>query len=127
MELLGGAQDMKGRIRKNGDQVGGDQISVGDISESQGVAIGRGARVEIRSGRGTKELAQLFSPIYQKIESRPPDSSVEKEEIADRVKRIEKEVATGDKAEPAKVERWLQNLAAMAPWLRTFWMLLWRP
>jgi hypothetical protein len=40
---------------------------------------------------------------------------VEKDEISDRVKRIEKEVATGDKAEPAKVERWLRNLAAMAP------------
>lgn len=106
---------MKGRIRKNGDQVGGDQISVGDISDSEGVAIGRGARVEIRSGIGTKELAQLFSPIYKKIESRPPDPSVEKEEITDRVKRIEKEVATGEKAEPTKVERWLRNLAAMAP------------
>jgi len=106
---------MKGRIRKNGAQVGGDQISVGDISGSQGVAIGRGARVEIRSGIDTKELAQLFSPIYKKIESRPSDPSVEKEEITDRVKRIEKEVAIGEKAEPTKVERWLRNLAAMAP------------
>jgi hypothetical protein len=40
---------------------------------------------------------------------------VEKEEIADKVKRIENEVATGEKAEPAKIERWLRNLAAMAP------------
>ena len=74
-------------------------------------AVGRGARVEIRSGIAAKEPAELFSPIYQKIASRPPDPSVEKDEISDRVKRIEKEVATGDKAEPAKVERWLRNLA----------------
>ncbi len=53
--------------------------------------------------------------IYQKIESRPPDPLVEKEEITDQVKRIENEVAAGEKAEPAKVERWLRNLAAMAP------------
>ena len=106
---------MKGKIRKNGDQVGGDQISVGDISGSQGVAIGRGARVEIQSGIRAKELAELFSPIYQTIESRPRDSIVDKEEITDHVRRIEKEVSSGDKAEPAKVERWLRNLAAMAP------------
>lgn len=106
---------MKGRIRKNGDQVGGDQISVGDITGGQGVAIGRGARVEIQSGIRVKELAEIFSPIYQKIESRPSDALVDKEEIIDRVKRIEKEVATGDKAEPEKVERWLRNLAVMAP------------
>ena len=106
---------MKDEIKKDGDQVDGDKISVGDISNSQGVAVGRGARVEIQSGIRAKELAELFSPIYQKIESRLPDAVVEKEEITDRVKRIEKEVASDEKAEPAKVERWLRNLAAMAP------------
>jgi hypothetical protein len=99
----------------HGDKVGGDIISVGSISSSQGVAIGRGAQVRIQSGVGAKELAELFSPIYQKIEARPPDPMVEKEEIADRVKRIEKEVNTGENAQPTKVERWLKDLAAMAP------------
>jgi hypothetical protein len=103
------------RKEVSGDQVAGDKISVGNISNSQGVAIGRGARAEIQSGIGAKELSELFSSIYKKIDSRPPDPSVEKEEITDRVKRIENEVGTGEKAEPAKVERWLRNLAAMAP------------
>ena len=106
---------MKGKIRKNGDQVGGDQISVGDIRGSQGVAVGRGAHVELQSGIRAKELAEIFSQIYQKIESRPSDAVVDQEEITDQVKRIENEVAPGNKAEPAKVERWLRNLAAMAP------------
>lgn len=99
----------------HGDQVGGDKISVGNISRSKGVAIGRGAQVTIQSGISGKELAELFAPIYQKIESRPPDPLVEKEEIVDQVKRIENEVAAGEKAEPAKIERWLRNLATMAP------------
>ena len=98
-----------------GDQVGGDKITIGNISDSQGVAIGRGASVEIRSGASAGELAKLFSTIYQKIESRPTDASVEKEEISDQVKRIETEVASGEKAEPSKIERWLRNLALMAP------------
>lgn len=98
-----------------GDKVGGDKISVGNISRSQGVAIGRGARAAVQSGMGAKELHELFSAIYQKIEARPPDPLVEKEEITEQVKRIEDEVATAEKAEPAKIERWLRNLAAMAP------------
>ena len=98
-----------------GDQVGGDKITLGNISSSQGIAVGRGAHVEIRSGIDAKELAEVFSTIYQKIDSRPSDPLVEKDEITDRVKRIETEVAAGEKAEPARVERWLKNLAAMAP------------
>lgn len=100
---------------QQGDKVGGDVISVGSISNSQGVAIGRGAQVRIQSGLGAKELSELFTPIYQKIELRPPNPMVEKEEIVDRVKRIENEVKSGEKAEPTKVERWLHDLAVMAP------------
>ncbi len=103
------------REEVHGDQIGGDKISVESISGSQGVAIGRGSQVKIQSGTDAKELSEIFSVIYQKIESRPADPLVEKEEISDQVKRIENEVAAGEKAEPAKVERWLRNLAAMAP------------
>ncbi len=101
--------------KRDRDQIGGDKISIGNISNSQGVAIGRGAQVKVQSGIGAKEIAELFIPIYQHIDSRPPDPLVEKEEITDQVKRIETEVATGEKAEPSKVERWLRNLATMAP------------
>ena len=105
-----------GRAEKvHGNQVGGDKISVGNISGSQGVAIGRGARATVQSGVGSKELSEVFSAIYQKIDTRSPDPEVEKEEIKDQVKRIESEVARGEDAKPGKVERWLRNLAAMAP------------
>jgi phage-related protein len=118
---------MKDRIRRQGvrlapkgkkagqEIVHGDKISVGNLSGSQGVAIGRGAQVTVQSGIGSKELSELFSAIYQKIETRSLDPAVEKGEITDQVKRIESEVARGEKAEPVKVERWLRNLAAMAP------------
>lgn len=103
------------RVEVHGDQVGGDRISVGNISDSPGVAIGRGAQVKVQSGIDAKEISELFLPIYQKIESRPPDPFVEKQEITDQVKRIENEVATGERAKPATVVRWLRNLATMAP------------
>jgi hypothetical protein len=106
---------MRNETGKHGDQVGGDKITVGSISDSQGVAIGRGARVSLQTGISGKDLAEIFAPIYENIESRPPDPLVEKDEIVDQVKRIESEVATGEKAEPAKIERWLRNLATMAP------------
>jgi len=110
-----GRSKMKDKMGKNGDKVGGDKITIGNISDSQGVAIGRNAQVKIQSGIESKELAELFSSIYKNIQARSPDPIVEKEEITDQVKRIEHEVAAGEKAEPTKVERWLRNLAAMAP------------
>lgn len=103
------------REKVRDDRMSGDKISVGNISRNKGVAIGRGARVEIKSGINAEELSQLFAPVYQKIGTRPSDPLVEKEEITDQVERIEKEVASGERAEPAKIERWLKNLAAMAP------------
>jgi hypothetical protein len=111
--------DQKGktgdRQEVHGDRVGGDIISIGNISNSQGVAIGRGAQVRIQTGINAQELSAVFSSIYQKIELRSPDPLIEKEEITDRVKRIENEVGTGEKAQPSKIERWLRDLAAMAP------------
>ena len=47
----------------------GDQISVGNITDSHGVAIGRGAQVKLQSGVGVKELTQSFLPIYQWTEA----------------------------------------------------------
>lgn len=99
----------------HGDKVKGDSITVGDISGSTGIAIGRGAQASVTSGIGGDELAQLFSAVYRQIEIRPQDPDVDKEELADTVKKIELEAAKGENANPRKVERWLLFLADMAP------------
>lgn len=62
-----------------------------------------------------KDLAQYFIEVYAQIESRPDDPQVDKDEIRDTVKRIEKEAAKGEKAEPTKIKRWFASLAQIAP------------
>ena len=98
-----------------GDDVGGDKITVGDISGSDGIAIGRGAQATVTKGVSGEELAQLFGNIYQKIEARPEDPDVDKDELVGTVQKIEKEAEKGEKANSKKVERWLKFLAEMAP------------
>jgi hypothetical protein len=96
------------------DKVGGDKITVGDISGT-GVAIGRGARAAVTQGLGGAEIARLFEAVYQKIEARPEDPDVDKAELTQTVEKIQREAAKGEAANPNKVERWLKTLGMMAP------------
>jgi len=58
--------------------------------------------------------ADEFKKIRKLIEKRRNDPSVDKDEIKNTVDNIENEVKKGEKANPAKVERWLKFLASMA-------------
>jgi hypothetical protein len=98
-----------------GDEVHGDKSSVGNISGSGAVPIGRGAQATVSQGLSVADLATLFKSIYQQIEARPADPSVDKEEVIETVQKIEQEAAKIEQANPAKMERWLGNLAKMAP------------
>jgi hypothetical protein len=94
----------------------GDNITVGDITGATGVAIGRGNQVSVTQGGGASaDLGALFRELYKKIEARPLDPDVDKEELAETVRKVEQEAARGEQANASKVERWLKNLADMAP------------
>jgi len=93
----------------------GDEISVGDVRDSQGIAIGRKVTASVQQGLTADEVATLFTKIYDAIEHRLPDPDVDKDEIKETVKRIEGEVAKGEVANPGKIERWLKTLKLMAP------------
>lgn len=95
-----------------GDQVGGDNITAGDISDST-VAMGRGAQAQ--QGVSGAELTALFQTVYQQIEARPPDPNVDKKEIVEQVQKIETEATTEAQPNENKLERWIRNLANMAP------------
>jgi hypothetical protein len=93
----------------------GDQIIVGDISHSTGIAIGRGAKTSVTQGLSGTDLAAVFAPIYRAIQARPADPDVDRDEIKEVAQKIEKEATKGLEANPGKVERWLSFLAKMAP------------
>jgi hypothetical protein len=98
-----------------GDKVLGDKITVGDIIGSSGVAIGRNASATVTTGLSATDAAQLFNAIYAKIEARPADPNIGKDEIKETVQRIQQEASAGDQANESKLRRWLMFLAGIAP------------
>jgi len=98
-----------------GDKVVGDKITVGDITGSTGVAIGRGANATVTTGLSATDAAQLFNAIYAKIAARPADPNVDKNEIKETVQKIQQEASAGEHANETKLGRWLKFLAGIAP------------
>ncbi|MBN1137950.1 MAG: caspase family protein [Anaerolineae bacterium] len=116
--LVAGDQTIHGDLvwgdKIAGDKVGGDKIQARDIAGSSGVALGRGARLTATQGVNADELARLFKIVYERIEARPDDPDVDKEELIDTARQIEQEVNKGESANANKVERWLGELLGMA-------------
>ena len=93
----------------------GDHFSIGDISNSKGVAVGHGATAIVNEyGSNDSELAEKFLAVYKQIDERFDDPNVEKHEIKRTVKNIEQEVAK-DEPNKNKIDRWLRSLKEMAP------------
>jgi hypothetical protein len=94
----------------HGDKTGGDKITVGNISGSQGVAIGRGARadVQVQSGIGERELMQLFAPLLAEVAQQEPAAVAQ-------VQALKAEVARGDNADDEKMADLISDIADAAP------------
>jgi hypothetical protein len=58
---------------------------------------------------------RLFELLEEKIKARPEDPNVDKQEVQEQVNQIKAEAAKGETANPNKLERWIRNLAEMAP------------
>lgn len=114
MGKKGRAKTIQGDVI-HGDKISGDKIRIGNIASGASVAVGRGSHSSAVNIQAEKDLAQHFAQIYAQIEARPEDPQVDKDELRDTVKRIEKEAAKGEKAEPVKIKRWFAGLAQIAP------------
>jgi zinc-ribbon domain len=97
-----------------GDKIGGDKTMMGNVSNST-VAAGSGAQATSNQGVSGAELAALFDAIYKRIDARPDNPDVDKEELQGTVQRIQAEASKGEEANPGKVRRWLNALADIAP------------
>ena len=77
------------------------------------------AKVDVKQSSAHKtqdaNFDRLFELLEEKIKARPEDPNVDKREIRDQVNQIKAEAAKGETANPNKLERWVQNLARMAP------------
>jgi hypothetical protein len=90
-------------------------IHIGGSVNGSNVVAGNYNKITQSNGVQADEIAELFAIIYQKIEARPEDPKVDKEEIAQAVQRIEQETTKGEEANPDKVERLLKTVGGMAP------------
>ncbi len=91
-------------------------ITVGNIQNAVGVAVGHHASAYGQQGVSGDVLSQLFEDVYKRIESRPEDPNIDRPEIAQKVQQIQAEAAKDEEqANPSKIERWLGDLANMAP------------
>jgi hypothetical protein len=93
----------------------GSSIHIGGSVSGSNIVAGNYNKITQSNGLSGDEIAKLFTIAYQKIEARPEDPQVDKEEITQTVQRIEQETVKGEEANPGKVERLLTTLSGMAP------------
>lgn len=62
-----------------------------------------------------KSFERLFALLEEQVKTRPEDPNVDKQEIRNVINEIKAEAAQGEKANPNKLERWIRNLAGIAP------------
>jgi hypothetical protein len=93
-----------------GDKVGGDKTVVGNISGSQGIAIGRGARADVRIQQGptVDELTPLFAPLLAQ-------AARENVTAVGQVKALQAEAAKGEEADDEKMADLIETIATAAP------------
>jgi hypothetical protein len=58
---------------------------------------------------------RLFKLLEEKINARPEDPNVGKQEIQQQINQIKAEATQGEQANLNKLERWIRNLAEIAP------------
>jgi hypothetical protein len=110
----GGGSYFEGPIEVGGDFVGGNktvtQTAGGDI-------VGRDKVTTTTYGADplqAQALIEQFRQIQRQIDALPPNPDVDPDEIKGLVKQIEAEARKGEQANPAPLERWLDNLGDVA-------------
>lgn len=101
--------------RRTDLSTGGDSITVGDISNATGVAIGhRASAVVTQHVSGDVDgIAKAFEALHQALAQKPDTPKKAMAEQA--VKGLEAEAIRGEQADESNVEEWFTSLMAMLP------------
>ncbi len=102
----------------DGQQIGGrrqygDNITVGDVSESIGIAVGKNIKVEVTNGISAEEIAKAFAPLLQAVQAKA--ESPEKVMAQTAVQGLEAEASKREEAQEGNVQKWIDILGNMAP------------
>ena len=94
-----------------GDYLGGDNIKVGNISGSSGVAIGRGASAKVsttQKSRSDVDYDRLFVPLQTIVAAQAP-------EMSGKVNTLKTQVSLGESANDEIVANLIQDIVDAAP------------
>lgn len=90
----------------------GDQINVGNITGSQGLAIGRHAQATVTTGISDTVLGTVFAPLWHTLQQVPPENQAAAMQQA---KELQSEVAKGKSANDERVADLLNGLVKLVP------------
>lgn len=100
-----------------GDWVRGDKITVGDITDSSGIAIGRGAQSAVTSyqrGGNVDSIAAAFARLYQAL-AESQAAAAQKAVAQQAIEKLDQEAQKGEAANEAEVQQWFEILLKMLP------------
>lgn len=98
-----------------GNKIGGDFVQGDKITGDKIIASGAGAQVWVGHGLDAAGLAALFQEVSRRIDQLPERAEIDKDELQDTARRVEKEIAKGEQANPDRLKRWLDVLEKYAP------------
>lgn len=96
-----------------GDVVGSDKISVGDVSGT-GIAIGRGARASVQLGLPGADVAQALAPVLAAVQSSTADAATQAAAVQE-IEKLKAELAKGKDADDSRIAGILDDLAKLVP------------
>lgn len=112
---VGGNVEIAGKDIIHGDVVGGDKISVGDIKDSKGVAIGRDAQASVTEGVDSAALAEALSAIEARLKALENIDAQDVSDATETTEELFEEIQKGDEADEGFLARRFRNLARMGP------------
>lgn len=106
----GGVNISGGSVRTGRDIVGGDSYNVDHI-DGGNVAVGHGASAQ----SNTINFADWRVQMDKQIEAHSELASADKQDLKETITKIASEGAKGKHADPGRIEKLINTLAAMAP------------
>ena len=102
-----------------GERTAGDRTTVGDITGSKGIAIGRQAQAYVTESSVAVNLAQVFGTISEKLEAlpqtKPAVTARDVQDARDELEQMKPEVLKGEQADEGFLSRRFRNLARTGP------------
>lgn len=101
--------------QRSGGETNSNNIQVGNISNTKGVAIGHGAHATVTENSGTTpdKIAETFALLLQRVDEMRNGPAKTMAQTA--VQGLEAEAGKGEQAEEKNVDTWFSSLAQMAP------------